>query len=134
MCVISLWDQRLPMGLIRHPQSHCALPLLSPVNQSEPSVFVMVEDNQFQNKKKGREKAGQWGGPGGGGKNRTKGKEALRVPNECPPPSVSETFLSHLDSELHCDILVCYAKFGKRLTPLPRSVNNPPPNFCTCKL
>lgn len=34
------------------PQSHCALPLLLPVNQSEPSVFVMVEDNQFQNKEK----------------------------------------------------------------------------------
>lgn len=28
------------------PPSHCALPLLLPVNQSEPSVFVMVEDNQ----------------------------------------------------------------------------------------
>lgn len=41
------------------PQSHCALPLLLPVNQSEPSVFVMVEDNQFQNKEKnGRDKTG----------------------------------------------------------------------------
>lgn len=56
------------------PQSHCALPLLLPVNQSEPSVFVMVEDNQFQNKEKGRERAGQWGG---GRKSRITGKEAL---------------------------------------------------------
>jgi len=66
----------------RHPQSHCALPLLFPVNQSEPSVFVMVEDNQFQNKNKQKTKvergAGQWGGgKGGGRKNKIQGKEAL---------------------------------------------------------
>lgn len=58
--VISLWDWiGCRWDWCRHPQSHCALPLLLPVNQSEPSVFVMVEDNQFQNKKKGRERAGQ---------------------------------------------------------------------------
>lgn len=57
MCAISLKDRTgCQRNWCRHPQSHCALPLLLPVNQSEPSVFVMVEDNQFQNKKKGRER------------------------------------------------------------------------------
>lgn len=86
------------------PQSHCALPLLLPVNQSEPSVFVMVEDNQFQNKKKGRERAGQWGGQSGGQKNKIKGKEALWVETSCSArlPNDDPTTLSlqhiHLSS------------------------------------
>lgn len=74
MCAISLKDRTgCRWNRCRHPQSHCALPLLLPVNQSEPSVFVMVEDNQFQNKKKGRE--GQASGEEEGEDERIKSRE-----------------------------------------------------------